>query len=394
MTAMVYGHDVVNFFSINFMEVSLKSIKRIVSVLILCSVAGLGQPQEISLTLQQAVERALEKHPLIEIQRQGIERARGLRATAGLLPNPTLTFYREDLSLDRFDSGEWILSGSLPLNFLWTRWSKMSAASARIEAEQLHLASMKLQMTFEVQKAYIETHFGERIAQGWKKATTITEQAHRAAQARFTDGDLSGYDQQRIAIELQRHQQSATDAQISLQSNRRKLAFLLDPSASQLVVQTAGNFPSPLLDLSEERMIEMAKASRPDLQAAQAILQGRQSNLTAAKWAALPDVHALLGYKKQVDDFKGAVFQVNVNVPIFDRGQGERRLARATVEQQIVRNTLLEKQVELEVREAYAKFQFYRKQVQSFRAATNHSSQQLLETAMLSYDEGEMSLLE
>jgi cobalt-zinc-cadmium efflux system outer membrane protein len=377
------------------MEVSLKSIKRITSVLILCSIAGLGQPQEISLTLQQAVERALEKHPLIEIQRRGIERAQGQRTTAGLIPNPTLGYYREDLNLGPIESGEWIFSASLPLDFIWTRWPKMSAASARIEAERLHLANLKLQMTFELQKAYIETHFAGQIVQGWENASRVTEQALQAAQARFADGDLSGYDQQRIAVELQRYQNSATEAQISLQSNRRRLAFLLDPSAAHLVVQTTGNFPLPgAPDLSEERMLEMAKASRPDLQAAQAILRGRQSSLAAAKWDALPDVNALLGYKKQVDDFKGTVFQVNVNIPIFDRGQGEQRQARATLEQQIVSNALLEKHVELEVREAYAKFRFYQKQIESFRAATPNRPEQLLETVMLSYDEGEMSLLE
>ena len=73
--------------------------------------------------------------------------------------------------------------------------------------------------------------------------------------------------------------------------------------------------------------------TRPDLQAAGATLRGKQAALTANKWGRLPQIVASVGYKKQVDDFKGAVVQINFGFPLFNRNQGNVRSASAALSQ-------------------------------------------------------------
>lgn len=309
-------------------------------------------PNSVALTLQEAVKSALRNYTAIAIQQKAIDRAQGLKSAAGLLPNPSLTYYRENLSLNGVDGGEWIISGSLPLNFLWTRWSKVSAASNQVEAEQLLLADVRRQIKFEVQKAYVETHFAEQNVQAWQKAAAVFDRAAKASFARFKDGDLSGYDQQRIALEHLRYQKAAAEAQIRLKSSRGQLTFLLDPDQTELRIQTSADFPASAGEISQDRLFGLAMENRPDLQAAKAALRSRESSFNANKLLALPDITAILGYKEEADNFKGSVIQINFSVPIFDRNQGGIQSARADFDRQILATRLLEKRVALEVKQA------------------------------------------
>jgi multidrug efflux pump subunit AcrA (membrane-fusion protein) len=115
----------------------------------------LARPTQ-TLTLQQAIERALANYPALQIQRYEVEQALGQKTTAGLLPNPLLSYYKEDLDLSGQKGGEEIFSAGLPLNFLWNRWPQVSAAEAQIEASNLVLANVQRLVKFEVQKAFNE----------------------------------------------------------------------------------------------------------------------------------------------------------------------------------------------------------------------------------------------
>ena len=115
--------------------------------------------------------------------------------------------------------------------------------------------------------------------------------------------------------------------------------------------------------------------------------------MSAAKWQRLPAASVSGGYKKQADDFKGAVIQVNLGFPLFDRNQGEVRSARAVHEQQATATALLEKQAALEVRQAYDRYRLYRELLEA-RTGEQPRPGGVLQIAQYSYAEGEMSLIE
>ncbi len=376
-------------------------MKRIqtIACLVFNLFAALGLAQEIetnalTLTLPQAIERALANYPALQIQRYAVERAQGLKTTAGLLPNPVVTFYKEDLGLNGQDEGETAIYAGLPLNFLWSRWSQVSAASARVEAEQLTLTDIQRLIKYEVQKAFAETHFAAQNLLAWQKAAEVFHQAAEAGSVRFADGDMAGYEHQRITIEYLRYQKAETEAKVRLSNSQKQLTFFLDPNQTETVIQTSAVFPSHLPELSPEKLLTQSLENRPDLQAARSTLRSKQAASTLSKWGQLPEITAAAGYKKQVDDFKGAVVQINVGLPLFNRNQGDVRSANAALNQQALATELLEKRVALEVRQAYATYQLYQRQVEQFLDKRIQPPEQLLEIAQFSYSEGEMSLLE
>ena len=361
----------------------------------------LGQPAQ-PLTLQQAIERALANYPALQIQRYEIEQALGQKTTAGLLPNPVLTYYKEGLDLSGQKGGEEIFSAGLPLNFLWNRWPQTNAAEAQVEASNLALANVQRLVKFEAQKAFVECYYAAQSYQAWQKAAAVFQQAATAGKIRLADGDISGYEQQRIALEQQRYQKAAGEAQVEFINSRRRLAFLLDPAQSEMQFEPisvksdfrndGGESPtSPMPEINLEKLLAHAMQNRPDLQAARAMSRSKQAALSAAKWQRLPQAGVSAGYKKQVDDFKGAVIQVNLGFPLFDRNQGEVRSARAAHEQQITATELLEKQAALEVRQAYDRYRLYRELLE---ARTAEQPESVLQIAQFSYTEGEMPLIE
>jgi len=383
----------------------LKHIQLVACLFFLLGFSIVAIPQEMRpvqpLTLQQAVERALANYPTLQIQRYEIEQALGHKTTAGLLPNPVLSYYKEGLDLAGQKGGEEIFSAGLPLNFLWNRWSQVNAANAQVEASNLALANVQRLVTFEVQKAFVECYYAAQSYEAWQKAAAVFRQAATTGKIRLTDGDISGYEQQRIALEQQRYQKVAGEAQVEFINSRRQLAFLLDPTQSEMQFEPTGvksdfrnareSPTSPIPEINLEKLLAHAMQNRPDLQAARAISRSKHAALSAAQWQRLPAASVSAGYKKQVDNFKGAVIQVNLGFPLFDRNQGEVRSARAVHEQQVTATGLLEKQAALEVRQAYDRYRLYRELLE---ARTGEQPEALLQIAQFSYAEGEMPLIE
>ena len=382
-------------------RISLRLEQCIASLMFLSGLASSGISQELDkpvrpLTLQQAVERALVNYPALQIQRHAIEQAQGLKTTAALLPNPVLSYYKEDLDLGGQKGGEEIFSAALPLNFLWNRWSQVHTANTQVEAEQLTLVNVQRLIKFEAQKAFAECYYAGQNNGAWQKAATIFRQAASTGTVRLADGDISGYEQQRIALEELRYQKAATEAQVEFINSRRRLAFWLDPSQTETQFEPVGAFPGDSLAMTLENLLAHAIQHRPDLEAARTVLRGKQAELSAAKWQQVPAASLTGGYKKEVSNFKGAVIQVNLGFPLFDRNQGEVRSARAAHEQQTTTTDLLEKQVALEVRQAYERYRRYREQVERvFRTPERaFDPERVLQIAQFSYAEGEMSLVE
>lgn len=369
---------------------------HIVFIMLFVGLAEAQSPGDpaIELTLSDAIERSLANHYSPQIQMAAIEQARGQRKSAGVLPNPVLSYYREDLSLGGLESGEWIVSGQLPLNFLWERWSAVSAASARIEVEKAQLSDVERILTFEAKRAFVEYIHTQQIHEAWQRGTGILEEVSEASKARLTEGDVSGYEHQRIVLELQRYEKYTADAAVQWSSKREYLAYLIDPKEQHQNFEAVAPQAISLSAISLDDISATAIANRPDLKATQSIIQNSQAILSAAKWQGLPATSLSIGYKEQRDKFGGPVIQLNVGIPLFDRNQGRIQETKAAMQSQVLQSKLSKKQVLLEVRNAYNRFQIYRERYQETSQGKLISPERLLQVARISYQEGETPLIQ
>ena len=343
------------------------------------------------LTLPAAVERALQRSSAIEIQRRVIQEADGVKTGAGLWPNPTLSYAREELSLAGLKGGEWNLSASVPLTFLWTRGSERSAADARIQAETLSLKRLQDQIRFEVQKAFVEYHYAREKRRAWQKVSVLVKTVLNAGSIRQAEGDISKYEHQRIALEALRYSRLETESLADVNRHFWRLVFLLDRQASD--IETTLEDPSLEMAINLDTALDRAMTHRADLQASAALVSSNQAAVIAEERRGWPEIDISFGFKSQEDGFEGATFQADLELPFFNRNQGKVKTAKAASERQRLALMLLKKQVQTEVRNAFDQFDLFTQQINQMEQA-NISPDSILEIAQFAYSEGDMSLIE
>ena len=358
-----------------------------------CAVmGGVLSAQAETLTLSIAVERALQQSTSLDIQHRVIQEAEGIKTDVSALPNPTLSYVREELSQAGGGGGEWGLSASMPIAFLWTRGPETRIADARIQAETLTLSYLQDQTRFDVQRAFVEYHFAQQKYQAWKEVSVLIETAWKTGNLRYAEGDISKYEQQRIALEALRYRRLEAESFVELSRYRRKLAFYLNqPSLDD--VETILESPKSNMDIHLDTAIRGAMAHRFDLKALGAFVNAGQEAVNAEGRKRLSEANLSFGYKRQEDGFKGAVLEAEIGLPIFNRNQGKIKTAQSVLERQRLTFSLLEKQIQIEVSSAFDQYRLYAEQVKQFEQA-HVSPNAMLDIARFAYAEGDMSLVE
>ena len=363
-------------------------------VLVLSVIVFAGTTQAEKMTIDQAVERALEISPVLGIQNHSIERAMAERQTRSLLPNPTINYDREELDLAGTEGGEWILSAEMPLDFLWRRGPLLGESDALINAEKFGLQDQRQIVRYQTKQAYLEFHFGRLVLKAHQRANDILQDIERTSQALKTEGDISGYDQKRIAFEVLRSGRNLVNSANELEQAERTLYLLVFGDNLNTKIETELSSSADITELDMERLVSLALERRADIQSTRSRITASGIAIRAARRDALPGVNLGLGYKRQVDGFEGPVGRLGIELPIFDRNQGDIAGKESRLESAKLANVLLEREIKAEIIAACKSYNRLRNQLYDYRKAMPDNPESLVETARFSYMEGEISLLE
>ena len=169
--------------------------------------------------------------------------------------------------------------------------------------------------------------------------------------------------------------------------------FTLSSQRTELVPQPDYNIP-PLQEL-----LARAYAQRPDLMAA---LQKNIANKWAIKLAkaqAIPDVLIGSGYvfstfkkNQMVSPQNGAYLNVNVDMPIFYRHQGEIAQAKANMSQSRLQLAQLTAQVETDVHTAYSDLIAARSNITQYQKILIPHAREVVRLSQLGYEKGKNDL--
>ena len=371
----------------------MRLVHSLVFVLTIYSV--LSYTQEIkTITIQDAVYLAIGNNIQLRKQKYELQKIEGISSKAGVLPNPEISFYREELSNDLLDFNEWTLAGTLPVNFLWDRWSAVNSSSALYEAELKNFEQTKLEVITKVRSAYVRYHFIKEINEGWQKAVQLIEKAKHTAQAREEEGEISGYDKQRIQLEYLLYKKNETESRIAVRDAAKELSLLIFPTETFAEFNTEihqidyYNIPDP------EILQNIARENRSDLQYSKLLLQSKSSQLSNEQLKIIPDLSVTIGYKKQFGNIDGLVYGFNLGIPLFNRNQGNREIVEAELNQQRLDVESIERRIEYEVINSHNSLLEYTNQLRTIEEYDFLTTNDIINTAQYSYEEGEMSLLE
>lgn len=358
--------------------------------IVLSIIIGIPIKAQTKITLDNAINLAFQNNLELFKQATIIKKAEVELNESARFPNPAFSYSREDLVANQLNFDEWSASGSIPINFLWERWSNIASKDKLLEAQKLLYKNLKLNTAVQVCQNYYSFHHYLELHQSFFKMLKNLTKLTESVQHRFSDGDISEYELQRILVELNKVKSVALEIEqkkIELE-NKLKLLIGID---TQKRITTVLSFSKKEMVFSEKDLIELANNSRNDIKAFSLMIESEESNLSFNKTKLLPDINLTAGYKKQSDELKGSLFQVDFEIPLFNRNQTQ--IEQSEIELSILRKELLflKEEVKKEVIESLKKYQLNKKLLEDTKSL---KFENIYTTSAFSYEQGEITLVE
>jgi outer membrane protein, heavy metal efflux system len=222
----------------------------------------------------------------------------------------------------------------------------------------------------------------------------LVERTREAAQARFEEGAGPRLDVLAADLGLARAQ---SDLELARSSRATALADL-----NAVLNQPPGQPVAVVGDLAEAppspdfaRAMALAATLNSDLLLAEreAAVEERRLSLIRAERVPQPTVTFGLPMNAPGEFSVGAALGVSMNVPLFNRSQGEIAQSQATIDQIHARRDAARRIVESAVFGALARIEAQRKRVESFRTRVIPAATELAALAEESYKSGRSPLL-
>jgi cobalt-zinc-cadmium efflux system outer membrane protein len=293
--------------------------------------AAPAQNPPARVTLDQAIDLALQHNHSLQAARTTILENQALEITANLRPNPVALVdeqYMPFFSPHAFTSDYIDQSAvyDLGLSYLIERGKKrqhrLGAAKDQTAVTSATVDDNARTLTFNVASQFISAVLAQADLDLAEKDLASFQQTVDISQASFTAGAMSGGDLLKIKLQLLQFQMDVSAAKLArlqaLASLRQLLGYESVPESYEVV----GDLEYKPLKLGEDDLKAMALRQRPDVRAAQLGVTAAQSQFTLAKANGKKDLGVTFTYNHLGGVNTGSLF-FNIQMPIFDRNQGE-----------------------------------------------------------------------
>lgn len=343
---------------------------------------------------EASVIRAIENDPRTDRIAAEIDAAAATVRAAAIRAEPRLAGDREEV----FPSGGGVATNYLrlviPIDLSGRRGRAVDAARAGVDAARAQGDVERFGLVVDALRVF-------RGAQ-YHRLRVALMTAERAALVRVVDivaerakaGDASGYDQQRLLLELTAYDDGIAAAAIELRASQRRLATLLDRSGA--LVDASGDL-QPGAPPALDAIAAEALARRGDYRAAKARIAAANEERSAAGRTWVPTLELTVGGMSQdagTDRAFGYVAGLALNLPIFDRGSAAAARAEAARRAATADARWLERYVPDAIRTAHETWVARIEQARSFQATQLARLAQLLASAEAAYRDGGGTIVE
>jgi cobalt-zinc-cadmium efflux system outer membrane protein len=302
------------------------------------------------LSRDEAVATALWNSAAFQVSVSRLGFARADLADAGIIGNPVLSLL--------FPVGPKQLEATLrwPVEFLWERPRRVSAAKLSLEVAAKGLVQSGLDLALSVKLAYADLALATDRQSLATEAAAANERIDALTQSRLAAGDVAELDARTARVDAVRSAQDADRAVHDVTIARERLRLLMGLAADDRAIdrlQAPGEAERCGL---EGDLLKRALAARPDLRAAELAIEAAAARLgwEDSRVVALTALLDANGAGKEGFEIGPGL---DVGIPLFNRTQGSRLRAGAELQRASAAYVLLQQQVVLDVREASAQLE-------------------------------------
>ena len=280
--------------------------------------SGLQSEAATILTLQKAIDLALDSNLDLAVARREIEATQGQVIQGQARPNPELAYSLED---QRAATRTQSVQINLPVEMGGKRAARITAAERGrdIAVEELNLRRVEIRAA--VVAAFFETLAAQERAALAQASVDLAKRATDAVAKRVAAGKVSPVEETKARVAEAGVRVELAQAQSEQRSARARLASLLgaNPPRFTQVAGSVDDLPNvPSLDDIQQRLSASSALRRAQLE-----IERRRSLADVERSKQTPDVTVSLGVKRPNELARNQLMLgISVPLPLFDRNQG------------------------------------------------------------------------
>ncbi|MBX9570695.1 MAG: TolC family protein [Candidatus Obscuribacterales bacterium] len=371
------------------------------------AIYALKAENTVNLTLKSAFAQADEHNPEILKAKQDVAIAEANIVSAGAIPNPQLA-----TQLGFGPAWTKTIAGNtqqVGINQIvetgGKRAARLKLARSQKTASTLQLESIRFELRTRIRRVYAELAAAQEYAGLVERQRALTERLVNIAIERFKAGSAPEAEIFQSKLNLNQYDAQRNTAQGRIRQAQIQLSTLLgEPVAPNLMAIDQGLFdsedanndlvPAPDKPFPDEGLLlQSALNARPDLMVAKQQLNVSARQLGLVKAQRIPDV--ILGSGFVFTTFQapekqqyGAYLNVNVDLPIFYRKQGEIMAARLSQDQAKTQSLIVQNRVTAEIKAAYENVRLSRANISKYRTQLLAAAAETVRLAELGYKYG------
>ncbi|MBI3700555.1 MAG: TolC family protein [Afipia sp.] len=287
-----------------------------------------------SISLPQALQRALAANPRLTAAERDIGIATGLKVQAGALPNPDISFELDNAlgsgPYKGVRSAETTLQLSQLVELGGKREARLAAGDAGIGTAVWQRRATRLEVLSETAVAFITVVSAQRRVEIFDEQIASLDQLIPLLQKRVQEGASSPAETLRAQVATDLFRVDRERAKTQLATARRDLAILMGYSSPKFgeAVGRLANIGQPP---SFQAVVQAIEAN-PQLMRWTAVTAQRNADLILARLKPIPDVRLSAGWRHFQDTNDNAVrLGVSIPLPVFDQNSGNIIAAQETL---------------------------------------------------------------
>jgi outer membrane protein, heavy metal efflux system len=392
--------------TMNAKRVCLSSFAVVVAVCF----AGLGCAQTLTaqtqgpvrITLDEAIQMALAHNHNLLADRSTIDQSQAQEITANLRPDPVLMgdaqflpiFQPSQFSSTYLDDDAQF---DLGISYLFERGKKrqhrLAAAQDQTAVTRSTVADEERTITFEVASQYINVQLAESTLALAQEDLKSFQNTLDVSATRYKDGDIGEDDYLKIKLQMLEFQTDVSQAELARVQGLSDLRQLLGYESVSEDYDVAADFDYQPVKANLEDLQAKALQLRPDLRAAQQGVTLANGEYALAKANGKRDITGQINYT-HVADINSASLFGSMQLPIFDRNQGEIARTHFAITQAQELQSLADGQVMTDVKDAYEGLQSNDQIMTIYRSGYLDDAKQDRDISEYAYRRGAASLLD
>ena len=371
-------------------------------VALLLGLASLFPQTAYGITLEEAMNRALENNPSIKAARTQAYQSKALEITAALRPNPVLSWDSQYVpifspglfstntldNLQQFDIGAGYL-----IERGGKRLRRLDAARDQTHVTEAQIADLDRALRFNVAQQFVNALLAESNLELALVDLKSFQETVRINEDRFKSGDISKNDYLIIKVQLLQFQNDVNSARLAKIQALTNLRQLIGYDGVGRDYAIEGKLEYGPVTGGVDDLSALALRERPDLRASQLGTKAAESQVSLAKANGKQDLNVSFDYSHVSQSNTGSIF-FSIPLPIFNRNQGEIERTKFAQSQAQLTAKATEEAVLTDVRNAFEQIKSNEEIVRLYESGYLKDSNDSREISEFAYRQGAVALLD